>query len=233
MARAKNTSRAEARRRTREQIRAEQGEAIEGDALSAAEDGTLATSEASRERPRLFKMPDFRADLAAVPAIMRSRRLMIVPPLLLLIGFVLMLTAAALPAGIVGIVDLYVQFFFVPPALFTFFIAGFVAPRASYLFGLIYGLAAGVMWSILIVNSIGLTGGTTPTSDMDPVTVFGQMLIIGALYGTLAAAFAAWYRDFLRGMQERGKARRAEREAQDRTKRRDQRQESRKVSKRS
>ena len=65
----------------------------------------------------------------------------------------------------------------------------------------------------------------TPTSS-EPIYVVGNMLLYGVVYGTLAAAFAAWYRDFLRGMQDRGKQRRAEQEAKERDRRRDERQEA-------
>jgi hypothetical protein len=120
---------------------------------------------------------------------------------------------------------MFVQFFFLPPALFTFFVAGFLAPRASYLVGLIYGLIGGAMWFAAFTPS-----GAVPDSSTF-VALLATAIVQGALYGTLAAAFAAWYRDFLRGMQERGKVRRAEQEAKLRAQRRDERQESRRVAK--
>jgi signal transduction histidine kinase len=185
------------------------------------------------ERPRLFRMPNVREDLLALPTIFLTRRLLWLPLLLLVVGFGLTMMLPGLVAEVAAIADLYIQFFFVPPALFTFFIAGFVAPRASYLVGLIYGLIAGVMWSTIIVTSgLTLATGEPATTTSDAGGVFMQMLLVGALYGTLAAAFAAWYRDFLRGMQERGKARRADQEAKERAKRRDERQEARRIAKR-
>ncbi len=57
------------------------------------------------------------------------------------------------------------------------------------------------------------------------------MLVIGMLYGTLAAALASWYREFLRGMQERGKQNRANKEVDERAKRAAERQEARKLAK--
>ncbi len=228
MARAKNTSRAEARRRTRVTLRSDVLETDEAEDQDLDDEQPVAPT----GRPRLFRMPDVRADLRALPQIFRTRRLLWVPLLLLIGGMVVTLVLPGLPAQIGSIADLYIQFFFVPPALFTFFLAGFVAPRASYLVGLLYGLIAGGMWAAIILGP-GMATSTTPgaASTVEPVAVVFNMVLIGSLYGTLAAAFAAWYRDFLRGMQERGKLRRAEQEAKERLKRRDERQEARRVAK--
>jgi hypothetical protein len=226
LARAKNTSRAVARRRTREALRAELLEA-EADDVQPND-----PQEAVAERPRLFRMPDVRADLRALPSVFRSRLLIWVPLLLLFVGLVLELVLRGLPTELGGLAVLFNQFFFYPPALFVFFIAGFVAPRASYLVGLIYGLIAGVLWTLAAVAVASALGLSTDVGAGEVGAVLAQMVVSGAVYGTLAAAFAAWYRDFLRGMQERGKARRAEQEAKERAKRRDERQEARRVAKR-
>jgi hypothetical protein len=233
LARAKNTSRAEARKRTREAQRAE----LLADEDEALDQEPSATPAAPAQRRALFRMPDVRADIRALPTILRTRRLIWLPAVLLLAGFAIILVVPALPATIASIADLYLQFFFIPPALFTFFIAGYVAPRASYLVGLLYGLFASVLWSIVILGPgqslapAGTTPDGTAVTPTDPVIVVGNLLLIGALYGTLAGAFAAWYRDFLRGMRDRGVQQRAEREAKERAKRREERQEARRVLK--
>jgi hypothetical protein len=225
LARAKNTCRSEARRRTRELTRAEllaaEGETV--DSPEMVDDGTAIAVPA--ERPRMFKAPNVRADLKALPQMFRTKRLLWVPLVLLLVGLALTLAVPGLAPEAASIAALFVQFFFIPPALFTFFIAGFIAPRGSYLVGLIYGVLAGVMWTIAFVPPAALA---EPSAFM---AEFAGLVMTGALYGTLAAAFAAWYRDFLRGMQERGKVRRAEQEAKLRAQRRDERQESRRVAK--
>ncbi len=234
MARAKNTSRANARRRTRDLQRSElTGEDLVDDSVEAED----AVETAPEPRKPLFRMPDIRADIRALPQVFLSRRLMWVPLLLLAVGFVLTLVAPGLDQQIQNIALLFIQFFFVPPALFTFFIAGFVSPRASYLVGLMYGLLAGVLWSIviLVTNTDIATGEPAATPSValgDPISVLSQMIVVGALYGTLAAAFAAWYRDFLRQMQSRGQDRRAAQEAKLRDQRRNERQEARKQAKR-
>lgn len=148
------------------------------------------------------------------------------PFILLLVGFGLtyLTYIEQLPAGLVGLAETYIQFFFVPYGLMTFFIGGFLAPRASYLIGFLLGVVDGGLWAILIFIGTTLPApsgeAAVATTAVDAAT---QVMLIAVLYGTLAAAFAAWYRSFLRDMQERGRQRRAEREAQERAKRRDER----------
>ena len=222
MARAKDTARSEARRRTRESLRADQLPAVEGDHQL---DADIPATAAPAQRQRMFKMPNFREDIRALPQMMLTRKLLWLPLLLLFIGTALVLMLPGLSGEPLALADLFLQFFYIPPALFTFFVAGFIAPRASWLIGLLYGLVAGVLWFIAFIPPSLVS---TPTSF---ATQLFLLLVNGALYGTLAAAFAAWYRDFLRGMQERGRARRADQEANERAKRRDERQEARRLSK--
>jgi signal transduction histidine kinase len=220
LARAKNTSRAEARRRTRETIRAESAELENGEDL---EESIEPAPEPAR-RP-LFRMPNVREDIRALPSMFRTHRLLWLPLLLLVVGFILVMTLRELPPSIVGIAGIFVEFFFLPPALFTFFVAGFIAPRASYLVGLLYGAIAGVLWFIGLVS---------PALVPDTATFVGSAFSFisnGVVFGTLAAAFAAWYRDFLRQMQQRGRDRRADQEAKERAKRREERQEARRIAK--
>jgi hypothetical protein len=236
LARAKNTSRATARRRTRAATREE----IEASEL---EEEAIDEGAAPAEQPRrpMFKMPDFREDLRLLPQILTSRRLMILPPLMLVVGFVLtyLLAIGSLPEGVVDIAWMYIYVFFVPPALLTYFIGGFLAPRGSYLVGLLLGLLSGALLSLLLftttvgygVGEGGETGLVIVPEEARLTFALGY-LGTGAAYGTFAAAFASWYRDFLRRMQEQGRARRADREAQERVKRRDQRQEERKAARR-
>jgi len=235
LAREKNTSRAEARRRTRETYRAELAaeEGFEDEGLEYA----VSTGQ-SEEPPRkpLFKMPNIREDLRLLPSIIRSKPILFLPLVLFLVGLGIFLALPGLSPEIAGIAGYYIQFFFAPPALFTFFIAGFFAPRASYLIGFIYGLIAGIFWTlaVLAVGSQAAVDPAAPVTSVppEPLGLFVNMMVIGILYGTLAAALASWYREFLRGMQERGKARRAVKEVDERTRRREQRAEARRGMKR-
>jgi hypothetical protein len=188
---------------------------LDAETSTATATAATATATAPTPRPRLFKMPDFREDFRQLPHILLTRKLLWIPLLLLFIGTGIILILPSLSAEPLALADLFLQFFYVPPALFTFFIAGFIAPRASWLIGLLYGLIAGVLWFIAFI----------PPSLVSTPTAFATQLFLllanGALYGTFAAAFAAWYRDFLRGMQERGRTRRAEQEANEKIKRRE------------
>ena len=158
------------------------------------------------------------------------------PLLLLLAGFVLQLVLYGLPIEIGQIANLYIQYFFLPPTLFTFFLAGFLAPRGSYLVGALYGILAGLLWGIIIILLgtnlvVAVPEGTPAATTQDILGAIANVVVLETIFGTFAAALAAWYRDFLRGMSQRGQARRAEREAADRAKRRDERQQSRRVAK--
>jgi hypothetical protein len=222
LARAKNTSRAEARKRTRD---AQRAELAEHEALDDQLDGQPEDAQPAA-RPRLFQMPNVREDIRALPGMFRAKPLLWLPLFLLIGGLLMVLGRLELDLGLTGTVAaFYLSMLFAPPALFTFFIAGFLAPRASWLVGLIYGAIAGTFWFIAFV----------PPAEVPDTQTFVAVLVSiasnGMVYGTLSAAFAAWYRNFLRGMQQSGQQRRADREARERAKRREERQESRRAFK--
>jgi len=221
LARAKNTSRAEARKRTRDVQRAE----LEDDEQLEDEPETAAPA----ARPALFQIPKIRDDISALPAMFRTRRLLWLPFGLLIVGFFLALGIYGIPADLQPLVALYLQFFFVPEGLFIYFIAGFLAPRGSYLVGLMIGALSGVLYSIAIL--VTLPAGSDPSVVTEAQAVAVRSLIYGPVLGMFAGGFAAWYRNFLRNMQESGNKRRADKEAQGRAKRRDERQEARRVAK--
>jgi hypothetical protein len=232
LARAKNTSRSESRRRARAAQRAQRAQR-EADAHATAEEPEAADSQQAEpeQRPSLFQPPRFREDLRLLPRILVSRRLMIVPPLIMLVGFVLTLIGDQLADDAAGMADLYVQLLFLPPALLTYFLAGFIVERASYLIGFLLGLLSAVLWSILIFGwGLAAVGFVVPDEARVPFAL--QYAFFSLVWGPLGAAFAAWYRDFLRRMQARGRARRAEQEAKERERRRQQRHEDRRSLKR-
>jgi len=125
-------------------------------------------------------------------------------------------------------VVLYLEFFFVPQGLFAYFIAGFLAPRASYLVGGLLGVLSGALYAIAELATAAL-GTNIPMADAATGIVYSAF--VGMILGTFAGGFAAWYRNFLRQMQDNGRRRRADKEAQERAKRRAERQESRRVVK--
>lgn len=203
--RAKDTSRAEARRRHKEETRASD---VEPNVLSDQVDAEAAQAPT---RPR-FALPDIRADLLALPTVFR-KPLVWVPFGMLILAFGLELARqnGSLPEGqVADIATLYIQLTLPPTALFVFFIGGFVAPRASYLVGALLGIFDALLITILI--------GMTPAGDLEEagITEVASDLVplwgIAIIVGIFAAAFAAWYRSFLRSSQERARANRAAKE---------------------
>jgi hypothetical protein len=223
LARAKNTSRAEARKHTRDLHRAEMAELADEEQFDDTPE-----AETPAARPSLFKMPNIRQDLRELPAILGARRLIWLPFLLVLIGFIFAITYWGLPSNLHGFIAIYISFFFVPSGLFAYFIAGFVAPRASYLVGLLVGAFSGSLYGL--ADAL-VRPPDFPLSVGDAAGQIAYFTFNGAVLGTFAGGFAAWYRNFLRGMQKNGQQRRSDREAKERAKRRDQRQESRNVFK--
>jgi hypothetical protein len=204
-ARAKDTSRAEARRRYRELHRIEEPEA---DELEVPEEPVAAAS----SRPSM-RMPDVRADVRALPGVFRDRPLALLPFGMLIAAFLLELARqnGVLPAGGIGdIAVLYVQLTLPPTALFVFFIGGFLAPRASWLVGGLLGAFDAVLITLLVL--------VAPAGELESagVTEVAQGLLplwgIAILVGVIAAGFASWYRTFLRSSQERARANRMARE---------------------
>lgn len=216
--RPKDTSRAEARRRYREDSRESEPNQLGDEATPNATPEAAPTASRS-----MLAMPDIRSDLAALPQVFR-KPLVWLPFGLLLLAFGLELArqGGALPEGQVGdIGTLYIQLTLPPTSLFVFFIGGFVAPRASYLVGAILGIFDALLITILVLmdqsgpeGSSGLEGsgitevgaGTAGVAELAPL--WG----IAILVGVFAAGFAAWYRRFLRSSQERAAANRAVKE---------------------
>src|SRR5262249_50868808 len=107
-----------------------------------------------------------------------------------------------------------------PQALFVPFIAGFLAERSAYLVGALVGLVDAVLVSLLFNGPVApdRNGGAVATAGLDSVTAIFAVSIV---FSTLAAAFASWYRRFLRQSQERARANRMQREQLQAAKRKD------------
>ena len=218
--RPKNTSRAEARRRHREEQRVEDDESTELD------DQAEATESAPSGRPA-FALPNIREDLAALPRVFR-KPLVWLPFGLLLLAFLIELArqGGALPEGQAGdIAILYVQLTLPPTSLFVFFIGGFVADRASYLVGALLGVFDALLITILVLGDqtdFEGTGVTEVTGEQSTIEALAPLWGIAILVGIFAAGFAAWYRRFLRSSQERARINRAAREKEQAQKAKDQ-----------
>jgi hypothetical protein len=221
LARAKSTQRAEARRRYRAaQAAARASETAE--TADAAPDEDAAPTTAPSSRPA-FRVPDVIGDLRALPGLFRARPLLFAPIALMLLAFALVFVPLPTDATIRFVVQFYISSFLYPVAILAMFLGGILAPRASYLVGLLIGLINGLLMVALI--AIGAA-----SSEVLPPGQFAsgalQLLIIPTLYGLAIGAFASWYRDFLRRSAER---RRANVEARARERRREARRGARAV----
>jgi hypothetical protein len=198
LARAKQSNRAEARRRYRQTI-AQPADLAELE----GEDGTPPpAAPSSRRAPKAaaptarpglmsafrgaYRPAHYREDLAALPALVRGRWFLISLGLVL-VGFV---GALALPNALTLFAF---QTLTLPPAMIPIFLVGFTAPRASYLLGLIVGLIDIALYSFYVVYVAGpASGSTIPIGDF----LFSG-LTVGLPASVLFAAGAAWYRRFL------------------------------------
>ena len=217
MARAKRTDRAAARRRYRASI----GEPLDEDVVEATADESArpdrpAAAGPARtrtqpsppvQRPSItgafrssFHSPNVRDDLRALPQLLRHWSLL-VP--VILTG----LSVALLPLLGVGSLTLtFYQYFSATMPFGSVFLAGFFAPRASYLIGILVALAS--IGFQALAFSVGSFGGYLGLF-VDPVTNVplthdeaARVLLEGAIYlgipaSALFAAAAAWYRRFL------------------------------------
>ena|GEM_PF-927902 len=225
MARAKNTDRAEARRRHRELTRVDEPQDEEFDTIDV-------TPPQSAGLRGMFRMPNIREDLRAFPGMLAHSPKLWIPFGMLALAFVLAMllsqattqpdgtiTGSIFPSGVESLVSLYVQLTLPPTALFVFFIGGFLAPRASYLVGALLGLVDGILWSLLFLLSPGAQPDA-PGRLVQPSDVVA-IILVAVFVGILAASFASWYRNFLRSSQERARQNRAAREQQQKIKARD------------
>ena len=202
MARAKKTHRAEARRRYRVEQHLVDEEALEGDeaapAPSAATRGSQPAAGA-RARPSIgaafrgaFQPLDLRGDLAALPSIaIRSKALWL--PLLLVVGSTI---AFAITQGSDIVTQFMFAYFVQTPAIGGVFLAGFLAPRASWLLGLIVGLVSAICYSALILTVFSAVVATSQVQSLAQDAIISAFLL-SPVMGAFFAAAAAWYRRFL------------------------------------
>jgi len=229
LARAKDTSRADARRRFRAERSATSATLSDQDAEPTDE---LLASEAATPEPRrrLFRPPDLLGDLRAFPRMFLARKLLFVPFILVVATFLAGLAAfrGLIPLGtpndlVVTLVNLILP----PQALLAYFLAGFLAPRGSYLVGLLMGLLTAPLYGILIFENPATQG---QIAGLTLAGILPQLLLQGVLFGTLGAAFASWYRSFLRSTQERSRQARVVREQQTRLRAKEQERKDREAA---
>ncbi len=212
MARAKRTDRADARRRYRlthddadiDANELEDGLAVPNTLSGSGSSARSAATTRGTTRPvnaarplgftdslrTAFHRPDIRADIAALPWLLRTRAFL-VPAALVVVGVAALIVAPTNPAA-----GLFFQLMVLPPAMAPIFIAGFFAKRASYLLGFVVAVIDVVGYAVFVSSALpALTG--------DPVTAARQQelilsaIAVGPVSGIVFAAGAAWYRRFL------------------------------------
>ena len=139
------------RRHDRDRRReAETRRGVEGDApgrVRAGQPGRIGIFTAVR---LAFRPLDLRGDLRALPRLVRNKALWL--PILLTLGATAVFLAVrpqTRPAGdIITVLAIFLfQYFIQTPAIGGVFIAGFLAPRASWLLGVIVGLVSAVCYA--------------------------------------------------------------------------------------
>jgi hypothetical protein len=134
-----------------------------------------------------------RDDLATLPWVAVHSKALWVPVLLTLLAFGYVVGSQGSDLSL-----LFFQYFIATPAIGGVFIAGFLAPRSSWLLGAIVGFVAAICYSILvIVFPTTLFQAATPTAD-EARNIALVALVMSPLFGALLASAAAWYRRFLR-----------------------------------
>ena len=210
MARAKRTQRAEARRRYRsEQSLTAQGDADAVDAPASTTPASRSTSSASggqTSAPRqsvgnafraAFRPVDIRSDLRALPQLVRHRALWIPVAITLATTVLFVVVRPEGRTDILGVLTVFLyQYFVVTPAIGGVFIAGFLAPKASWLYGILVGIVAAICYSFLVVRGFIGTAPTAETQGLARDVVLASFFL-SPLIGAFFASTAAWYRRFL------------------------------------
>jgi hypothetical protein len=205
VARAKRTQRAEARRRHRAATApideiddlgtdtppsgSERSAASQG-AKSSGMPTRMGFADAFRQAIRPMHV---REDLAALPWIAVHSKALWVPLLITLVSTIAIIATT----GRDTITQFLFAYFIQTPAIGGVFIAGFLAPRASWLLGVIVGLVSAACYSLLVIafpSTIYTAAPPTPEQARD---VAISAFIFSPIIGGFFAAAAAWYRRFL------------------------------------
>ena len=202
MARAKRTARAEARRRSRaaaDEIDESLDEATpqaarRADATSATRPGQAPVRMGFGAAFRAAIHPvNVRADLASLPWLALRTKALWVPVLITIASTVFIVATNG------GDWSLFMFAYFIQtPAIGGVFIAGFLAPRASWLLGAIVGLVAAICYSVLVVAYPATIYTALPPTPDQARDIVLAALVLSPVFGALLAAGAAWYRRFLR-----------------------------------
>ncbi len=205
MARAKQTGRAEARRRYRQSAVEPADESPEldyGERKSEIGAGKetpkpAAGTRSATARPGFgsafrtaYHPPRVREDLRHLPMLLRSRAFLAAVAMIL-VGAV----AVYLFPNYTGSAFAFELLIWPGSALAPQLVAGFFAPRASYILGFLVGVIQGIVFTIFLTQFSGRMGTTLPPEEV--TNLFTVSFLTGPVTGGLFAAAAAWYRRFL------------------------------------
>jgi hypothetical protein len=205
VARAKQTARADARRRYR--VAQADAATVEGEAAdgSVTAGSTAAGTRSTRPAPTTTQQqpPSFtgafraasrplnvREDIAYLPQLIRHRAVW-VPVLASTVAGILMVAVGTSNS----LINFAAQILVVPPPMAVSFLAGLLAARASYLAGGIAGLWASLVFAA-VVFALPATA-EIPVTANDRVSVAFYGLVVSPLFGVAVGGFAGYYRRFL------------------------------------
>ena len=205
VARAKRTDRAEARRRYRATV-IESDQPIEPELEPADAPEPSARIPRARSsgpaatppRPSIvgafrssFRPIDVRGDVQALPWIARHSKAIWLPVLLTVVS------TAAFIAAPNAISSLLFQYFVFTPPVASIFLAGFLAPRASYLTGLVAGVAGAIALSVAAVATVGQLESQATGPAATATQVIEAAFVISPISGLFFGGAAGWYKRFL------------------------------------
>ena len=204
MARAKHTDRSEARRRYRQATHSISGEPEGAIETTAAPSAAASAKPAPRRndapgtgRPSFtgalrdaYHRANVREDLRYLPGLLRGRAF--------LAGLGLVAFGAIVQLAFPGYngTAFAWELLVIPgSALAPQLVAGFFAPRASYMLGFFIGLAQGLVFAIFATQLASRLGTTLEPDQVGNLLVLS--FVTGPIGGILFSAAAAWYRRFL------------------------------------
>jgi hypothetical protein len=204
VARAKRTERAEARRRYRAVAATDPSTEELDEEAPAVGPGRVRMPQAARANAaapvRMGFVDAFkgsirpihvREDLAALPWLATHTHALWIPLAITVLSTVLVIATSGATVS-----QFLFAYFIQTPAIGGVFIAGFLAPKASWLLGAIVGLASAVCYSLLVlVFPLSIAAAPPPVDTAREVAI--SAFILSPVIGGLFASGAAWYRRFL------------------------------------